>query len=242
MKVLIVDDEANARENLIRRLRKLYPEIVVFEEASSVEMAKRHLVKQAFDIVFLDIEMPGEDGFELLRSYEKVPFAIIFVTAYNEYAVKAFEFLAQGYVLKPVDNQLLKRVVDNIIENKLSSKDQSILKKLDSLINNTDRGRLGIPVEKGVDIIEKSEILYLEASEGYSIIYLANKAKVVSSKRLPFFEDHLEGYRFIRIHRKYIVNFDFVKRFNKVGEIILVNNEVLPVSKAGRALVKDILP
>lgn len=239
MNVLVVDDETNARENIITRLKNLDVELNIIGEASNVSEAREIIDTRSVDIVFLDIEMPGENGFELLKDYNELPFSVVFVTAYNEYAIEAFEHLAQGYLLKPIDNSLLNKVVNKIISNNNNYSDNTILKKLDSLLRESENPRIGIPTEKGMEIINYEDILYLEADSGYSIIYLTD-GKIVSSKRLVYFEENLSKRSFIRIHRKYIANTNAIKRYLRSGEITLNNDTKLPVNKASRQRIKDV--
>ena len=231
MKVLIVDDEAHARQNLKRRLINLDPKIIIIGEAKGVDEAITILKQNQPDILFLDIEMPDKNGFDLIESLDQISFEVVFVTAYNQYALKAFEQLALAYITKPIDNDLLVKAYEKAKANRSSSHQQDLLKALSAQLSNfNSSGKIAIPVDKGLKMVDVKDIMYAEASEGYSIVWLNDKSKVISSKRLSYYEIELEHLKFYRIHRSYVINVNHVSSYSKAGHAVLSNGITLPVS------------
>ncbi|MBT8234346.1 MAG: response regulator transcription factor [Saprospiraceae bacterium] len=232
MNVLIVDDEENARQNLRLRLLDIDKEICAISEAESIESAKAILDLGEIDVVFLDIEMPEQDGFALLDVYPNIDFEVIFVTAYNEYALKAFEYLALAYITKPIDNEHLSNVYTKVKKLKMPSINQNVINKLSKQLKLLrSSGKVAVPVEAGFNMIENDDIVLFEASEGYTEIHLRNGTKIVSSKRLKYFESVLDQDIFLRIHRSYIVNVNRIKSYHRVGFVVLENDQEMPVSR-----------
>lgn len=233
IKAVVVDDEQNARENLIRKVLKIDNSIQILAEAEDVDSAFDIITKHKPNVVFLDIEMPGKDGFELVNLFDVIDFEIVFITAYGDYAIKAFQHFAFNYLLKPLDTDLLEKVIVGL-NNKLSAKKTtndygSLIQYINqSFINN----KLGIPTESGIDLIEMSEIMSIESSEGYSIFKLSNGKQIISSKRFQYFEDKLITASFLKIHRSFIVNVKYIDAYHKVGFIKLSNGDELPVSRS----------
>ena len=242
MKVLIVDDEANARENLRLRLKKIDPSINIVGEAESVAEALQYLSKHDIDLIFLDIEMPVENGFQLLVQVKEISFEVIFVTAYNEYALEAFDHLALAYITKPVDNQLLTKAYNKAKSTLPTQDNQTILNQLANVINHVNQSqKIAIPIESGLKMVELESIIFLEADEGYVRFELKDASSIISSKRLSYFEDNLNPQQFIRVHRSFIVNKNYIDYYHKVGFLKLSNEKEIPVSKNFRTELRQLL-
>ena len=242
MRILIVDDESPARENLRRKLAKLPFDFCLIQEADNIIEAQKQIKDFEPELVFLDIHMPGGSGFDLLDQFEVIDFEIIFVTAYDEYALEAFDKLAIGYLLKPIDEDKLTNILNKLMlkgSHKDTSNQIQLLKRF--LDRNNDSKRLGIPVENGIEVISTSDLMYLESIEGYTIIWLLDGSKILSSKRLIYFEPMLPKDTFIRIHRAFIVNINFVSKYLKSGEVVLRNEKFLTVSKRMKKEVAELL-
>lgn len=242
MKVLIVDDEINARENLRLRLSKLDPDVIIIGEASNVNDAYEMIISNPIDLIFLDVEMPGGNGFSLLEKLNSIDFEVVFVTAYSQYAMEAFDHFALGYITKPIDNELLTKAYLKA-KNKQSKKiELEMISRLSREIKGFTRSsKLAIPVDSGLQMVDLETIITLESSDGYVLFTLTEGKKIVSSKRMTYFEQNLSNSQFIRIHRSYMVNRDFVESYHKVGFVKLVNGNELPVSRNFRSEVSSIL-
>lgn len=232
MKVVIVDDEFLARENLKAKLNQLEINIEVIGEASNVDEAIELLKKVQVDIVFLDITMPKKDGFELLMEYETLPFEVVFVTAHHEYAIKAFTNLAIGYITKPIDNEILQKVVSNVDQRLYKSKGYNELAALKILLNSKQKKRIAIPVNSGFEVVEYKNIVYLEAKDGYVTFHLIGGKLKLSSKNLNFFEEQLDQTTFVQVHRSFIVNSTYVKAYKKSGKIVMINEIEISVGRS----------
>lgn len=240
MNVIIIDDEEPARENLKRRLVKIDPYINIQDMVSGATEGFISIMNNKPDLVFIDIEMPGGDGFSLLSKFDDIKFDVIFVTAYSEYALKAFELMAIGYITKPIDNQLLTKVYKKSKSNQTQTLDSGILDELANKIQNLSQSnRISIPTEKGVDLIESDNIVMLQSTHGYTNIVLDDGRQVLSSKRLKYFVENLE-FKFVRMHRSTIINTSFISQYHKVGFVILTNGKELAVGRKYKAALEKI--
>lgn len=225
IKAIIIDDEERARTSLQTLLNQYCPSVEILELCSNVPEGVLAINKNRPNLVFLDIEMPEYNGFELLSFFRDVDFEIVFVTAFNEYALKAFEVAAIDYVLKPVDIDKLKQAVEKV-EKKLNTYDiQHRLEVLKDSFKNEQFNKIALPVSEGLLFVDTNDIVYLEADGAYTEVWLKNGSKIVVSKKLKFFEDVLENKpNFFRSHRSYIVNINFIKRYSKSDNSLLLDN------------------
>lgn len=233
MKAILIDDEDRARRTLSLMLAEYCPNVEVVAQCKSVPEGVLAINKHRPDLVFLDIEMPEYNGFELLGFFREVDFEIIFVTAYNQYALQAFEVSAVDYVLKPVDGELLQRAVEKAVARHGSG---AMQERLEALQVNTQQEafkRIALPVSDGLLFVSVEDIVLLEAEGAYTTVYLQRENKVLVSKSLKFFEDILKERRFFyRPHRSYIVNINYVKKFNRgEGFLELDNKRGVPISR-----------
>ncbi len=223
LRTIVIDDEKLSREVLCNYLKEYCPEVEILTTASSVKTAYKVIRKFNPDLIFLDIEMADGKGFDLLTLFDSIDFRIIFVTAYSEYAVKAFRVSAVDYLLKPVKIDELRDSVERVRLLKSSFPGQS---NLSALISNLQIGTsimptLVIPHLKGFEVLKIHEIIMCQA-EGYCTnFYITGNRKVVSSKNLKYFESLLEEDIFIRVHHSYLINVNHVSSYTRQGEIIL---------------------
>jgi two-component system LytT family response regulator len=239
MKIVIIDDETKARsllKNVISRLQDdLYHVFEAEDLSSGVALIKREQPK----LVFLDIEMPNEQGTEILNYFEpdEINFEIVFSTAYSEYALRAFEMNAIDYILKPIRP---KKVIDVIKRVKQSYNQEVIQEKLAELkysFANSAFEKLGIPVKDGIRFVPLKDIVHLEADGMYTRIHLVDETMIMVSKPLKFFNHILaSGKTFYRPHRSHIFNFQYLKQYVKRdGNYALLENEhVIPIAKDKR--------
>lgn len=237
LRALIVDDESDARENLRIMLEDNCPEVEVVAQAASAEQARTLIDDHKPQALFLDIKMPGEDGFSLLRSLKHLELPVVFTTAYDEYALQAFKQNALDYLEKPIDPEELKRAVRKLA--KLSS-DPSAgaqhVSALEALMNDPGSPlstRVAVPSRDGLVLIKHEDITYLEASDSYTTVFTRDGKKVISSKHIRVFETNLDAKKFFRVHKSYIINLEHLKGFSR-GEgnmAMLDNGALIPVSR-----------
>ncbi|TPN86015.1 LytR/AlgR family response regulator transcription factor [Aquimarina algicola] len=235
---IIVDDEANSRLILKNYLTKYCPSVTILGEAASVQETLILLKTNTPDVLFLDVEMPYGNAFDLLEQIPDRNFEIVFVTAYDHYAVEALNAQATYYLLKPIaiDN-LIKAVehVTNIKQREIALQDKVLVPKI-----NTVQGKITIPQQDGFEVLEISEILYCEADDNYTKIYLEQGQKLVS-KTLKYFEESLHQHGFARVHKSYLVNVNKVVRYKKGkgGSVLLSSGKELLVSSSKKAGLLD---
>lgn len=236
MKVLIVDDEQPARENILRKLTSFGLDLTIVGQAATVDEAAMLIKEKEPELVFLDIEMPEKDGFELLDMYEELPFKVIFVTAYNEYALRAFEMFAVGYVTKPIDDEYLKKTVENVIATSLIK--SNVLSPLKESMDNKIINKVVIPSNTEHLVLDISDIILLEADGSYTNIIFNDRSKHVSTKRLKFFESAIENIKFVRVHRSFIINTSYLISFTNDGILQLKNGHEILINKNKRKVVR----
>ncbi|WP_299061817.1 LytTR family DNA-binding domain-containing protein [uncultured Polaribacter sp.] len=229
---IVIDDEINARENLGYLLNEFCKNITVIDEAKNVDDAVVKIKKHKPQLIFLDIEMPQKNGFQLLNSFTEINFQIIFVTAYDKYAVKAFEVAALDYLLKPIDIEKLIKAVERAtiaIKNKIENSRLTLLKE-----NKKTVKRIAIPYKSDYVILNVLDIFCIEADRMYSIIHKKSGKKYIASKKLSYYEDLLcnDGI-FKRVHRSWVVNTNKIEMYSKKDRTILLENQFnIPVSKS----------
>lgn len=234
IKAILVDDEISNLKGLEKKLNTLFPEIEISGMFQSPEEAINVINATQFDVLFLDIQMPRIDGFELLSRLKHINFQIIFVTAYSDYAIEAFKQSAVDYILKPIDNDDLKVAVQKALANISSEKEkQSNSKLLDLLSDTVKKNKVIVPTAKGVSFIPEEEVMHLEGYEGYTKIHLTNKSMLTSSYNLGKFEKAL-GSKFFKCHKSHIINLEHVRHFENEGYIVLNNEYRVPISKTNK--------
>lgn len=216
IKAVIVDDEPDNIKTLQILLKKYCPEVVVDATFTEPKLALKALPKLACDILFLDIEMPEMNGFELLKKLKKFEGSVVFVTAHSNYAVRAFKFSALDYILKPIDVADLRQTVDKYKKSKPASPDSDMMKQLMSnieLLSNPKAGKLSVSTQEGIEIINLNDVDYMKADRSYTTIKRQDRNDLMVSKPLKDFEEMLPTNKFMRIHDSYIVNLDKVVRY-----------------------------
>lgn len=240
---LIIDDEEPARENLSMLIQEYCPEIEVIGTASNITDAKQKIESLKPRIIFLDIRMPsGSEGFDLLDSIAKKDFHVIFVTAFKDYAIKAFNANAIHYVLKPVDIDDLQEAVKKAVSSiELTHKNPEAystyldtLKNLSqSLSKNKQTGKITISHAKGIKIIDEDTILYIEADSNCSVLYFTDSTKYLDTRTLGVYEEILSAEKFFRIHKSVIINLNHLSEYiHEDGYFAILKNGIrLPVAR-----------
>ena len=220
LRTIIIDDEPDSSNLLKFELSKHCPTVEVIAVFNSSAKALPEIEMLQPDLLFLDIEMPYINGFELLEKLLPVNFKVIFVTAYNQFAIKAFKFNALDYLLKPFDvTDLVNAVAKAAITPPISLPQMDILQK--EFKANTI-SKIGIPSQHGISFIKINDIEYAEASNNYTKIILQNKQQHIITRTLKDVQEVLEEHQFLRIHRQFIVNLNLVKQFFRGDDMYVV--------------------
>ncbi len=246
LRAVIIDDSSQARKLLRLMLMELSPEVKVLGEAENVEEGLRLIEKERPDAIFLDIEMPGKTGLQLAEILLERNFTgnIVFTTAYNAYAIKAFRLSAIDYLLKPIQEDQLLEAVEKLQEEKQNRDNANRLKALSENLREERGEVLCIPTQHGFEYLPLEEIEYLEADGSYVKIYCVNNRSKTVSKNLKYFERALtDCTNFVRTHRSFLVNLDFVTNYSKSdgGYLTLKRNVQIPVSRERKQAIQDIL-
>ncbi|WP_430427782.1 LytR/AlgR family response regulator transcription factor [Maribacter litoralis] len=229
LNAIIVEDEANSREILRNYIAKYCTSINLLGEASSIKEAKILIEANKLDLVFLDVEMPFGNAFDLLDQLPDRTFETVFVTAYDHYAKDALNNHAAYYLTKPINiDELINAVV--YVEN-VREKEASLEGEVLSTKSNGVEGKLTLPQQDGFQVLNIAEILYCKADDNYTEIYLLNK-KILVSKTLKYFEDALNDYPFARVHKSFLVNVNEVVKYRKGkgGSVVMSNGKEVMVS------------
>ncbi len=229
LNTIIVDDEEFARSSLYFLLQQNCPDVNICGIAKSVEEARVLLLHHEIDLIFLDIAMPGENGFALIPQVKNASATVIFTTAYDQYALKAIKANAIDYLLKPIDIEELIAAVDKATRIKslnIAASRAESLKNLEADIReNKSLSKITLPHGHGYRLIEIDDIVTIEADSNYSIFHLKNDEKITVSKVLKDYEEILPEDKFVRIHKSSIVNLKYVQEYNnKNGLVLLLSN------------------
>ncbi len=235
IKTIIIDDEYNASEFLEKMLKRYFPnKFHICKTCENIDDAVKAIEEHQPDLVFLDIQMPNKNGFELFKEIKEINFEVIFTTAHSEFAIDAIKRSALDYLLKPINYIDLLGAI-NRYEQKNKKENQE--KKLSILIENIDSGdtahkKIAIATETGFEFVKFNTIVYLEAQNNYTKFNLTNGSSITTSKTLKHYEDILPSELFFRIHKSYLVNMNFIKRFTKSDEqfVELITGQKIPVS------------
>ena len=238
MKALIIDDEFQSRSLLSNLLQQYVPDIHIAGQASTVEDGLQGIQQCHPDIVFLDIQMKGETGFDLLNQLSQINFALIFTTAYDQYAIKAFRFNAIDYLLKPIVTEELIDAVHKVKQRtaaeQSASKEQ--VEQLYHDIKNPKKlhDKIAVATAEGFIIIPVQDILYCLAKSNYTEFFLTQKRTVLSSYTLKQYDELLTPQSFFRAHRSYLINMEHVKMYRRGegGEIVMSNGDAIELARA----------
>jgi len=233
IRALIVEDEKHSLASLKKLLEEYCPQVDVLGEATTVMQAVEKINLLKPQLVFLDIALPDGDGFEVLERIPNKFFQVIFITAYDKYAVRAFEFSALHYLLKPVGSDDLQNAVNRFDNSNEKSNLDKKLVVLNENVNGKSK-KLILPTTEGLCIIKLNELIRCEASRNYTNCYLHNKKEQIVSKPIGIFEDILSDYFFVRVHNTHLINLKYVSKYvkGKGGLIIMRDNTEIHVSKA----------
>ena len=246
---LIVDDEFQSRNYLSKLILQAAPDVKLVGQASSVEEAWTAIHELNPEIVFLDIMLKTDTGFDLLQRFQQLPFEIIFTTAFNEYAIRAFKFNALDYLLKPIDRNELCAAVDRARE-RISKNHKTAPGQMEQLFEtirgqHTVQNKIAIPTAEGFEIMQLDEILYCQSSSSYTHFFLQNNRRLTSSYPLRQYDEILSDKNFFRAHKSYLVNLAHVKTYRKGegGTIVMSDGQEIEVSRRNKeAFIKIFKP
>lgn len=235
-KILIVDDEARTRELIAKMIDSFGYDLETIPEGSNVQTAIDAIHRHDPDIVFLDIQMPDGTGFDVIRSIEDKDFEVIFITAHEEFAIKAIKFSALDYLLKPVDTLELKGALDRALESIQQKKEDAQFEALQKNINPSEKRRLVLKTQESVHVVELDDIIRCEADRNYTSFYLKDNRKILVSKTLKEYETLLSAHNFLRVQQSHLININYVDRYDKKngGAVVMKDGSEVPLSPAKR--------
>ena len=236
MTAILIDDEVRGLSSLKRLIEQHCPEIDIVHNSRNADDAIHAINLHQPDMIFLDIAMPGKNGFEMLQEIPRINFEIIFVTAYNRYLLQALHLSAVDYLLKPVDEKLLMEAVKRA-EARIDKKSES--KPIETFLHNmqqpsaTHKMKFCIPSTKGFQVIDIQKITFIEASSNYSNFHFTDRSLVCASKPIHEYATLLEDCNFVRVHKSFVVNLDHVLEYvrGEGGNVIVTGGKVIEVSR-----------
>ena len=235
LKAIIVEDEAASRETLANYLTKYCPDVALVAEASSVKEGLVAIKQHKPDIVFLDVEMPYGNGFDLLDEVDEIDFATVFVTAFSHYAIKALNLCASYYILKPVDIDELIAAVEKIKEEKKNDNHSFYSKILAENLHtlNKQEHKIVLPLINGFEVILVKDVIRIQANDNFSDFHLTDGSKKVICRTLKHYEELLSEFDFLRVHKSHLINLHYVKRYikGKGGQLVMTDNSEVEVSQ-----------
>jgi two-component system LytT family response regulator len=235
IKALIIDDEKHCADNLQWQLKQYCPDVEVITVCNNSEKGLKQIQIQQPQLIFLDIEMPGKSGFEMLEALIEINFDIIFTTAFNQYAIRAIKFGALDYLIKPIDKDELRVAVDKVLKRT----QRNSLKQLNALLthirkrNDLSFQKIALPTLHSYELIPLSNIMYCESSSNYTDVWLNNGQHMLISRTLKEIEELLDMHPFFRVHNSYLVNLQYAIRYVKGdgGSLVLNDDITVPVSR-----------
>ncbi len=234
IKAVIIDDEINAQSLLEKTLDRYFPnKFNVVEKCNSVDTGVLAIKNHEPELVFLDIQMPEKNGFELFKNFDTIKFEVIFTTAYNQFAIKAIKRSALDYLLKPINHLELAEAIKRFESKSSGSFAQKKLSLLLENLNVNDQNvsKIAFPTLDGFELIHANQILYCKAESNYTCIKKIEGITKTVTKTLKYVEEILPTTSFKRIHKTYVINLNYVVRYHKANkEVELTNGEKLPVS------------
>ena len=240
LKAVLIDDEKSSLQSLSFEINAYCPDVEVVATFKDPKEGLAHIMTLPPDILFLDIEMPGMNGFDLLQELKSIDFAVIFVTAYDQFAIKAFEFHAMDYLLKPVRKEKLIHAVQRVWDQQQTKLDKT---GLDALIQNiqvqtrTGIEQIALPTTDGFSMVHVNDIAYLKAESNYTWVFLSTQKKYLIAKTLKDLEEMLRFPQYFRAHKSFLVNLNHVDRYvrGQGGYLVMSDAMQVPVARAQKA-------
>ncbi len=243
LKAIIVEDELSSRETLRNYLNDYCPDVNLIGEAANISEGKKAIELHQPDLVFLDVEMPFGNGFDLLESLDEIHFETIFVTAFSHYAIQAIQHSASNYILKPIDIDELVDAVEKVKKNgaeKLNT--TSVL--LENLRNTQKQAtKIVLPVLEGLEIIKAEDIVHCEAQDNFTKFFMEDGNTMLICRTLKHYQQILEPLGFLRIHKSHLINIEQIRKYlkGKGGFVLMSNDKELPVSPTRKSDLLELL-
>jgi two-component system LytT family response regulator len=236
MKAILIDDELHCLTTLRILLTEYCTDVQIAEECSSANDGLKAIKKHNPDLVFLDIEMPVMNGFEMLEQLTDIPFATIFTTSYDQYAIKAIRFSALDYLLKPVDPNELKAAVKKVQEQRhrpLAEQFQQLLRQI--RVKSLSFTKIAVPTLEGFEMVFADQVIRCEADDNYTHLYLKSKSKITACRTLKEMEDQLHAFAFfVRVHHSHVVNLNEINKYirGEGGYLVMSDGSTVNVSRS----------
>ncbi|MFN5984012.1 MAG: LytR/AlgR family response regulator transcription factor [Fluviicola sp.] len=242
-KALIIDDEQRTRELIAKMIDSFDLGITAIPAGENVKSGLLAIEEHKPDIVFLDIQMPDGTGFDLLKAIPNKNFEVIFITAHEEFAIKAIKFSALDYILKPIDPEELRGAVERALEGMNQQKETPQFEALQNNINPTQKKRLVLKTQESVHVVDLDHIIRCEADRNYTSFFLTEGKKILVSRTLKEYETLLTGHSFLRVQQSHLINLNFVDRYDKGngGSVVMKDGSEVPLSSAKRDIFFQII-
>lgn len=244
IKAIIIDDEAHARQTIKTILRYGNNSINIVGEAENIKEAVDLIIKESPQLIFLDINLPDGDGFDILNQIQHKNHKVIFITAYHEFAIQAIKFSAFDYILKPVNPKELINTVEKAIHEEVS---ENYNTKLDAFISNITTpnapNKVVLKTSDKIHVVEINQIIRCESDNAYTTFYLQNEKSIMVSKSIKHYDEMFKDQQFIRVHQSHLINPNFINYFNKQdgGFLVMSDGSNVPVSNQKRPLLLNYL-
>jgi two-component system LytT family response regulator len=233
-KILIIDDEKPTREFIRRVLESFKLNAAIFIDGENVESGIKAIEEIQPDLVLLDIQMPDGNGFDVLRRAQYKNFEVIFITAFQEFAIQAIKFSALDYILKPIDLEELQNSINRALDTMNQKTDESQFSALQDNIQPNQKRKLVLKTLESIHIVEIDNIIRCEADKNYTSFFLAEGKRILVSKTLKDYDTMLSGYSFFRVQQSHLININFIERYDKQdgGFVIMKDGASVPLSPA----------
>ena len=231
-KILIIDDEKPTRDLIKRMIDSFGFDVEVYNDGENVQSGIDAIHRLNPDLVFLDIQMPDGNGFDVLKSLEKIEFEVIFITAFQEYAIQAIKFSALDYILKPIDAAELKQSLSNALLKLNDATNELVYKALQHNIQPQNKRKLVLKTQESNYVVDIEEIIRCESDKNYTFFYLKSGKKILVSKTLKDYDILLSPFNFFRVQQSHLVNLNYVDRYDKQdgGSVIMKDGASIPLS------------
>jgi two-component system LytT family response regulator len=234
LKALLVDDELSSLQNLQYKIQEYCPSVRVVSQTQNPEEAGLLIQQFKPDVIFLDIEMPRMSGFKMLEQIPEVDFEVIFITAYNHYAINAIRICAFDYLVKPVSIEELQQTVERLgVSSVKKNRERAELLKKNLSSPKSQDDNIALPANDGLEFLQIRQIIRIESSSNYSRVILQNGQQLLVTRQLKDFEELLQDYRFYRVHHSHLINLNFIAKYTRGdgGQITMRNGDIIDVSR-----------
>jgi two-component system LytT family response regulator len=231
-KILIIDDEKPTRDLIKRMIDSFGFDVEVYDDGQNVQSGIEAINRIKPDLVYLDIQMPDGNGFDVLKSIDNITFSVIFVTAFQEYAIQAIKFSAIDYILKPIDADELKESLNSALIRLSEKSDDSIFQALQHNISPANKRKLVLKTQESNYVVDIEEIIRCESDKNYTFFYLKSGKKILVSRTLKDFDILLSPFQFFRVQQSHLVNLNYIDRYDKQdgGSVIMKDGASIPLS------------